>query len=213
MTAPMTGDSATWHPLFQRGETSTTILLLHGTGGDEHSLTGLGRALAPGASFLSVRGRSMDEGFPRFFRRFDMTRYDQENLEQEADALAALVTEAADHYGFDRSRVLALGYSNGANIGLASCLRNPATFAGLVLFRPVMPFEEKNTPEADLSGKSGLLLIGERDPYRSHGASLPAFLRGRGMDVTDRMVEAGHELGTQDLAIAAEWLEVGGFLG
>jgi phospholipase/carboxylesterase len=212
MTTPMTGEAATWHPLFNRGETTTTLLLLHGTGGDEHSLLGLGRALAPSASFLSVRGRSMEEGFPRFFRRFNMTSYDQESLEQEADALATLVTRAADHYSFDPSRVVVLGYSNGANIGLASCVRNPHVYAGLVLIRPVMPFEKENTPHTDLSGKQVLLLVGERDPYRRSGESLPAYLGGMGAEIAHEVVEAGHELGTRDLAVAAEWLEQKGFL-
>jgi len=212
MTPPAFEDGASWHPLFHKGDAAHTVLLLHGTGGNEHSLLGVGRALAPQANFLSVRGRSLEEGFPRFFRRFSMLEYDQDHLEQEADALAEFVSKATAHYALDAGKVVALGYSNGANIGFASCARNPTIYRGLVLIRPVMPFEEAHRPMSDLSGIPVLLLIGANDPYRDAQNELAGYLRARGAVVQEEITDAGHQVVPSDLAVAAQWLEDNGFL-
>src|SRR5687768_17326892 len=93
-----------------------TLLLLHGTGGSEEDLLGVGRAIAPKANLLSPRGKSLDEGMPRFFRRFGEGQFDEQDIIFRAGELAGFVAAAAEHYEFGPNRVIALGYSNGANI-------------------------------------------------------------------------------------------------
>ncbi|GMA15247.1 VOC family protein [Deinococcus metallilatus] len=193
-----------WIHRFQPGTTGLTLLLLHGTGGNETSLLALGRQLAPEANLLSVRGRSLEEGSPRFFRRFSAARYDQAHLAEEADALAQFVRDAAALYDLDPGQVIALGYSNGANIALASLVRWPAAFAGAVLLRPVMPFEAP--PQTDLGGLPVLVLHGQRDPFLPLAEPVTPYLRRMHGDVQEERLEAGHELTAQDLAVAAGWL-------
>lgn len=202
MTTPDT--DLRWIHLLERGTQDRTLLLLHGTGGDERSLLDLGRRLAPGAGLLSVRGRSLEEGFPRFFRRFSAIQYDQPHLNAEADALADFVTQAAAHYDLNPAKVTALGYSNGANIALATLVRRPGTFAGAALLRPVMALE--NPPHPDLGGVRVLALHGARDPFLPHAAALGPYLRGLGADLTEQTLNAGHELSAQDLGLTATWL-------
>jgi len=193
-----------WHHYFQGGPGTLTLLLLHGTGGDEHQLTGLARQVAPTAGLLGVRGRSLDEGFPRFFRRFDAVTYDQEQLASEADALAAFGAAASERYGIEPGTLVALGYSNGANIALATLLRNPGAFAGAALLRPVMALAEPPTP--DLSGTPVLVLSGQRDPYSAHADDIAPHLRGCGADVEEHLLPAGHELTEGDLVLLDDWL-------
>jgi phospholipase/carboxylesterase len=194
-----------WIHRYQPGTNGWTLLLLHGTGGNETSLLALGKKVAPEATLLSVRGRSLDEGSPRFFRRFSMTQYDQAHLNQEANALAEFVREAADVYSLDPTKIVALGYSNGANIAIASLARNPKTYAGAVLLRPVMPFEEP--PQVDLSGLSALVANGVRDSYLPYAEAVAPYLRNSGAEVQEERLAAGHELTEQDITTAAAWLQ------
>lgn len=194
-----------WVHHFEAGDSGHTLLLLHGTGGSERDLLPLGREVAPQAGLLSVRGRSLEEGAPRFFRRYSATRYDQSHLKAEAEALADFVAAAAAAYGFDPAGVHALGYSNGANIALASLLLRPEAYAGAALLRPVMALEDPPTPA--LSGKRVLLLPGVRDPYAPYGAGIAAHLRGCGAAVTESVTNAGHELTGADLQAAQAWLK------
>ena len=190
---------------YQPGTGGWTLLLLHGTGGNETSLLTLGKNVAPDMALLSVRGRSLDEGSPRFFRRFSMTSYDQPHLAQEADALATFVREASETYGLDAEKVVALGYSNGANIAIASLARHPETYAGAILLRPVMPFDV--APETDLKGLSILVTNGLRDSYLPFAEPVVPFLRKSGAIVQEERYVAGHELTEQDIAVTAAWLE------
>jgi phospholipase/carboxylesterase len=185
------------------GHDGPTLLLLHGSGGNETSLLAFARAAAPTANLLAVRGRSLEEGSPRFFRRH-ADGFDQEQLAAEADALAAFKDDAADVHGFDPGAVTLLGYSNGANVGLASLARHPGTYAGAVLLRPVMVLEEP--PLVDLAGTPVLAVLGDADAYRLQSEAAVAFLVERGAEVQVERLEAGHDLTPGDGAAVAAWL-------
>ncbi len=182
-----------------------TLLLLHGTGGDENSLVGLGRLVAPKANLLSVRGRSNEEGVTRFFRRFSATSYDQAHLVSEAKALGRFARLAADTYGFDRRGLVACGYSNGANIALATLAYDADAFAAAILLRAVMPLDEP--PEVDLGGKPVLVLHGVRDAYAPYARDLAPYLTHANARVSEISVAAGHELVEEDVAQVRAWLE------
>ncbi|MFC4424598.1 alpha/beta hydrolase [Deinococcus navajonensis] len=181
-----------------------TLLLLHGTGGNERQLLSLGRQVAPTATLLGVRGRSLEEGFPRYFRRFSAVEYDQDQIRSEAAALAQFVTEAAQTYDLNPARFVALGYSNGANIALATLALHPQTFLGAALLRPVMPLDEP--PATDLGGVSALVLHGAHDPYAAHAGPVVPYLKTHGAQVQAHLLNAGHELGGEDLHLASDWL-------
>ncbi len=194
---------------FERGAAAATLLLLHGTGGDESDLVPLGRELAPHANLLSPRGQVLEHGMPRFFRRLAMGVFDEEDLRRRAAELANFVGEAAAGYELDAERVYALGYSNGANIAAALLLLHPAVLAGGALLRPVLPLEPEAAP--DLHGKPVLLAAGRRDPYAPHERveALAEWLRRGGAEVDLRWQAAGHELTEPDLAAAREWIAKG----
>src|SRR5689334_14873637 len=134
------------------------LLLLHGTGGDEADLLPLGRALSPSSALLSPRGKVLENGMPRFFRRFAEGQFDQQDLAFRTDELAVFVRTAAAHYGFDPKRVFAVGFSNGANIASSLVLRHPEVLAGAILIRGMVPF--RPTEPSDFAGKPVLLLNG-----------------------------------------------------
>lgn len=193
-----------WIHRFVPGTSKRTLLLLHGTGGNELQLLPLGRQLDPQANLLSVRGRSLEEGSPRFFRRFTATKYDQPHLMAEADALAEFTQAAAELYDLDPAEIIPVGYSNGANIALASLVRHPHAYAGAVLMRPVMALEEP--PQADLSGLPVMVLHGAKDPFLPMGAGISSYLTGLGASVTEHRLNAGHELTNEDVTLASQWL-------
>ncbi len=181
--------------------TGTPLLLLHGTGADETQLLGLGRLLAPGAPLLSPRGRVLENGMPRYFRRLAEGVFDQEDLHARALELAGWVDANADE------PPLAVGFSNGANIASAMLLLSPHTLSGALLIRPMVPFESEPLP--DLRGKRVLLLSGRADPMVDAGQPerLADLLRRAGAQVELSWQNAGHELGAGDVAEARAWLQ------
>ena len=181
--------------------TGTPLLLLHGTGADETQLLGLGRLLSPGAPLLSPRGRVLENGMPRYFRRLAEGVFDQEDLRARALELAAWVDANAD------DPPLAVGFSNGANIAGAVLLLSPHTLNGALLIRPMVPLEPDPLP--DLRAKRVLLLAGRADPMVPPGQpeQLAALLRRAGANVELSWQNAGHELGAGDVAEAKAWLE------
>src|SRR5262249_44649665 len=144
------------------GEADATLLLLHGTGGNENDLLPVGRAVAPRAALLSPRGRVLEHGMPRFFRRLAEGVFDQEDLVARTHELADFGGESAKRYGFDAARVIAAGFSNGANIAASMLLLRPEVLAGAILLRPMVPFEPKTRPE--LRGRRVLVAAGEGGP-------------------------------------------------
>jgi predicted esterase len=142
-------------------ESGPTLLLLHGTGGNEEDLIPLGEALAPGAAVLSPRGKVSEHGAPRFFRRLAEGVFDHEDLLFRTHELVDFVEAAAEKYGFDRSKLVAVGYSNGANVAGSTILLHPDLLRAAVLFRAMVPFEPDVTP--DLSGMPVFMAAGRMD--------------------------------------------------
>ena len=185
----------------------TTLLLLHGTGGDENDLLGIGESLLPGANLLSPRGKVLEGGMPRFFRRLAEGVFDLEDLIKRTHELAKFVGDACEQCQLDADRVIAVGFSNGANIAASMMLLSPATLRGGVLMRAMVPLEPPEMP--DLKGRAALILAGEMDPIvpRDQPEHLASMLRAGGADVELKWQRAGHGLTQQDLRDAHEWLQ------
>jgi phospholipase/carboxylesterase len=182
------------------------LLLLHGTGGDENDMIPLGRDLDPMAALLSPRGQVLENGMPRFFRRLAEGVFDEEDLVQRAHDLADFVGVAAARYEFDPKRVIAVGFSNGANIAAAILLLRPEVLAGAVLFRAMVPIVPVVLP--NLAHARVLLSSGTQDPIvpMENAERLAAMLRKAGADVALRFEPAGHGLAVGDIGAAKEWL-------
>ncbi|MBI5425603.1 MAG: alpha/beta hydrolase [Opitutae bacterium] len=191
-----------------RDPTAAPLLLLHGTGGDERDLLPLGRQLAPGAALLSPRGDVLERGAPRFFKRFAEGVFDLGDVERRTHALADFINAAAKHYGFDATRLTALGFSNGANIAASLLLLRPESLAAAVLLRPMVVLEPAPAALPTLAGKRILISSGELDPIvpPDHPARLAEIFRRAGADVTLRTHVASHGLIAADLAAAREFL-------
>ena len=181
------------------------LLLLHGTGGDENDLLPLGRLVAPGSALLSPRGRVLENGMPRFFRRLAEGVFDEADVRRRAEELAAFIAEAGEAYGL--TAPIALGFSNGANIAAAVLLLRPDALAGAVLLRAMAPLAEP--PAADLAGKPVLLVSGRSDPIvpAESAARLAATLERAGAAVRHETVPSGHNLSQSDVALAKAWIE------
>ena len=191
---------------FVPGSSSRTLLLLHGTGGNERDLISFGRELDPDASLLSPRGKVLENGMPRFFRRLAEGVFDLEDLKNRTNELADFVAAAAQHYGFQSDNVVALGYSNGANIAASMLLLRPEVLSAAILFRAMVPLTPDTQP--NLSRVRLWIGAGTNDPIipTSETKRLAELLRNAGADVTMRYFQAGHELTPADIESAREWL-------
>lgn len=187
-------------------ESGPTLLLLHGTGGNEEDLVPLGETLAPGAAFLSPRGKVSEYGAPRFFRRLAEGVFDHEDLVFRTHELAGFVEAASEEYGFDPSQVVAAGYSNGANMAASTILLHPGLLRAAVLFRAMVPFEPDLTP--DLSGMPVFIAAGRMDRMipPDNTQRLADILLEAGADVDLRWRDTGHPLTYEDVAEAKAWL-------
>ncbi len=181
------------------------LLLLHGTGGDEHDLVPLGARVAPGAALLSPRGQVIEGAMPRFFRRLREGVFDEADVRRRAGDLAAFVAEAREAYGL--AAPIALGFSNGANIAAALLQLHPGVLAGAVLVRAMVPLAEP--PALPIPGTSVLMLSGAMDPIvpEENAARLARFLAQAGAQVEHRVLPAGHGLSQADLTLTRDWLE------
>jgi phospholipase/carboxylesterase len=188
------------------GENQRVFLLLHGTGGDESDLLPLGRELDPGAALLSPRGKVSENGRPRFFRRFAEGVFDEADVVKRANELADFVAAAGERYKFETRQVIAVGYSNGANIAAAVLLLRPGTIKSAVLLRAMVPITPSPLPK--LPGTRALICSGTRDPIipMENAERLTAMLRNAGATVTLRIEEAGHQLVFDEIAAAKNWL-------
>lgn len=194
---PATGDAS-----------DLTVLVLHGTGGDENDLLPLAQELLPGAAVLSPRGKVTENGAARFFRRLAEGVFDLEDLARRTDELTAFVDDASTKYGFDRGKVCALGFSNGANIAASMLLRRGAQLKGAILLSPMLPFEPDVLP--DLSSVSVFVGAGLADtmipPDRAR--ALVNVLRQTGANVTDYWHPGGHTITHEELRSVRAWLKM-----
>ncbi|MDQ3862288.1 MAG: alpha/beta hydrolase [Actinomycetota bacterium] len=187
-------------------EAGPTLLLLHGTGANEEDLIPLGETLAPGAALLSPRGKVSEYGAPRFFRRLAEGVFDHEDLLFRTHELAEFVEAASEEYGFDLSKLVAVGYSNGANVAASTILLHPGLLRAAVLFRAMVPFEPDVTP--DLSGMPVFMAAGRADRMvpPDNTQRLADILREAGADVDLRWHDTGHPLTYEEVSEAKEWL-------
>jgi predicted esterase len=183
-----------------------TLLVLHSTGGNEDELLPLGRELLPNAALLAPRGRVLERGMPRFFRRLAEGVFDQQDLALRTDELVAFIAAAAVQYGFDAGSVIAVGYSNGANIAASVLLKHPRVLAGAVLFHPMVPFEPSPLPS--LAQTPVFMSAGAADHMvpRPLTERLAQLLSASGANVTVHWEAGGHELTRSEVDAARDWL-------
>lgn len=183
-----------------------TLLLLHGTGGDENNLIELGRTLLPGAALLSPRGNVSELGSNRFFRRFAEGVFDLEDVVARAADLAEFLSQSAQTFGFDETQVVALGFSNGANMAASTLLLHPSSLFGAILIRAQTILVPDPLP--NLVGKRALLLSGAVDPIvpLEDATRLRDLLASCGADVEHKVHAAGHGLTQSDVYAARDWL-------
>ena len=187
----------------------SALLLLHGTGGSEDDLIEMGRSLLPSAALLSPRGKVSENGMARFFRRLAEGVFDLGDLHRRTAELADFIEAAADAYGFNRRRTIAVGYSNGANIAASLLLSRPDVLSGAILFHPMVPFE----PEApyDLEGVPVFMAAGRQDPLVPPASTerLAELLSAGGARVETHWQAGGHRISRAELEAAAAWIRQG----
>jgi len=198
---------------FVPGTSGRTLLLLHGTGGNEHDLIPFGKELDPSAALLSPRGKILENGMPRFFRRLAEGVFDLEDLRTRTHELADFVIAAAERYKIDISKIVAVGYSNGANIAASLLLLRPEILRAAILFRAMVPLIPDSMP--DLSSVDIWIGAGDHDPIipPSETQRLVDLLRRAGANVTIRFTNATHGLTDVEVRTAKRWLEELGPLG
>jgi predicted esterase len=204
--APPAGELDHIH-VFEAGTSGWTLLLLHGTGGDERDLLALGGRLAPDAALLSPRGKVLEAGMPRFFRRIAVGQLDIPDLLVRTDELADFVRAAAAAYALDAQRIVAVGLSNGANITASMLFRHPALLRGAALLRPMLPYEPEPPPQFGVCDV--LIAAGSEDPFSSVAQveRLAELLSGGGAAVTLAVEpRGGHQLTGHDLDRAGSWI-------
>lgn len=192
---------------FVPGNSERALLLLHGTGGNEQDLIPLGRHLDPDAAILSPRGKVLENGMPRFFRRLAEGVFDLEDLQQRTHELGEFIIAATQDYGLEAAKIVAVGFSNGANIAASLLLLRPEVLRAAILFRAMVPLVPDPLPK--LSDTHVLISAGNQDPIvpASETVNLASLLRDCGANVTVRSVNAGHGLTDADVQNARDWLK------
>lgn len=190
----------------QESTSGETLIVLHGTGGDENDLVGIGQAIAPGAAILSPRGNVLENGAPRFFKRLAEGVFDPKEVRSRAEELARFIRAVITKYRLDSTRIYALGYSNGANIASSMMFIDPRLLQGAILFRPMLVFEPEQ--RSDLSGSSVFISAGRMDPIvpASSVERLAELFESSHADVTLKWQLAGHNLVPSEVREAADWL-------
>ena len=192
-----------------KDQNSVTLLLLHGTGGDETDLIPIARMLdITNASILSPRGKVIENGMPRYFRRLSEGIFDIEDLKFRTNELAEFVQNASKTYAFNLNRIVAIGYSNGANIAASVLLLRPEILSNAILFRPMIPLVPNTLPK--LSSKRVLISAGSHDPIVASYQTKDLFdlLEKVGAKVSIQWQNSGHELTQRDIVAARKWLSL-----
>jgi phospholipase/carboxylesterase len=193
--------------IFQQGTDSgaPTLALFHGTGGTERDLLPLAAMVSPGSAVISVRGNVLENGMPRFFRRLAEGIFDEADLVERTKELRLFMDEAAKKYNFDRSNVVAAGYSNGANIIGSLLFHYPKVFRAAILHHPMVPLRGLSLP--DLSGVDVFIGAGKNDPICSpqETEELNALLVDAGASVEIHWEQHGHQLTRTEVEAAAKW--------
>jgi phospholipase/carboxylesterase len=184
-----------------------TLLLLHGTGGNERDLLPIAEMIAPNASVLGVRGNVLENGMPRFFRRLSEGVFDEEDLIFRTEELNNFISKMAIQYQFDREKVVAIGYSNGANIAASLMYHHEKSLHGGILLHAMVPRREVQLP--DLSKAPIFIGAGTNDPLipQAETKELANALRQANAEVTEHWGEAGHQLTREEIMKAKEWYE------
>jgi phospholipase/carboxylesterase len=194
-------------PADKKDNKLVTLLLLHGTGGNEQDLIPLGEELYPQAAILSPRGKVLEGGMPRFFRRLAEGVFDIEDLKFRTHELADFMQKASTAYGFDLKNLISIGYSNGANIASSLLFLRPEVLSSAVLFRPMLPLMPKKIP--NLETKNIFMAAGDRDPIvpREQTEMLYRMFKDGGANVLLHwQKDSGHQLGYDEISKAKEWL-------
>jgi phospholipase/carboxylesterase/glyoxalase family protein len=188
--------------------TALTLLMLHGTGGDEESLLALGSQLAPDAAILSPRGKVLEGSSPRFFRRKAEGVLDIEDLIDRTHELVDWIGAAAIEYHFSLQSLIAVGYSNGANIAASALLLHPGVLRRAILLRPMLPLQPDQAP--DLAGTEVLIAAGKSDTVVPSGQAdrLAQVLQGFGAQVTLQQQPTDHRLIAADISAARNWIHL-----
>lgn len=200
----MTQDLSFIHRFDPSTSAAAPLLLLHGTGGNEDDLLPLGKALAPDRALLSPRGKVLENGMPRFFRRLAEGVFDEQDVIKGAHELADFIVEAGKAYRL--AKPIAVGFSNGANIAAAILLLRPEALSGAILLRAMVPLAKP--PQADLAQKPVLIISGASDPIipASNANQLATMLKNAHADVQHVNLPTGHNLTQNDVTLATKWL-------
>jgi phospholipase/carboxylesterase len=201
--------TTTMKHLFHKGSNpdAPVLLLLHGTGGTERDLLPLAQMISPSSSVLSVRGNVLENGMPRFFRRLAEGVFDIEDLIFRTKELSEFLDNAATEYSFDRKNIVAVGYSNGANIAGSLMFHYKNALKGAILHHPMVPIRGLELP--DMTGLPVFIGAGENDPICSPSETreLEQLLNGAGAEVETHWERFGHQLTGTEAAAAAEWFK------
>lgn len=194
--------------IFKKGQVNgPTLLLLHGTGGTERDLLPIAEIVDPDANVLSVRGNILENGMPRFFKRLKEGVFDLEDLIKQTKILAKFIDDASEKYQFDRDQVIAIGYSNGANIAGSLLFHYADVLKGAILHHPMVPIREVDLPNQ----KDTAIFIGagENDPMcpAEESVDLERLLTDKGADVTVHWERNGHQLTQTEVNAAREWYQ------
>jgi phospholipase/carboxylesterase len=202
----MTGATLQRPHVWRPGTAGAPLLLLHGTGGNEHDLLPLAERLAPSAPVLSVRGTVLENGMPRFFRRLAEGVFDEDDLRERVDELAEFLIAAEKEYEVEAGSWTAVGFSNGANVASAMLMLRPEALTAAVLLAAMVPFSDP--PDTDLTGKRVLVANGRQDPMATaaHTETLITQLHERGAEVTVLPHDGGHSVDPRQLPKIAEFL-------
>lgn len=194
------------HSIFQKGDPNAPVLvLLHGTGGNEHSLLALGKKLDGAASVLSIRGNILEGGMPRFFRRLAEGVYDEQDLAFRGEELSQFIKEAGQKHAFTLKQVVLVGYSNGANIAVHLLLHEPTIYQTAILFHPMFPVAD--LPKHSLAQTRALMTLGEHDPIVPVSESRYVIqLFEERQAVVKQLWTDSHQLTLEEVAAARDWL-------